>query len=238
MAVNESPTQHADHDELRIVAYAAGDLEEAELATATELVSSCSACARLATDLRLIRAATASLPVPRRTRDFRLSEADAARLRPTGWRRFLAPLASSRFAFTQPLAAALVTLGLAGLLVGTAPGLFSGAASSPAGGAAVERAAAPASEAMPSADARGEIGRYAPQALVPSAAPVPSAADAIPPAGGTAPMGDAKLGVSFTASDAAPTGGLSPLVLGSVILLIGGVGLLLLRWSARRLTDG
>src|SRR5689334_5837376 len=67
-------------------------------------------------------AATADLPAPTRTRDFRLTEADAARLR-SPWRRWFGPLAKPRFAFVQPVGAALATLGLAGLLVGILPNL-------------------------------------------------------------------------------------------------------------------
>ena len=144
MAVNEPSAGHADHDELWLVAYAAGDLPEPERVAAEELVRSCPDCARLVEELRLIRAATASLPAPRRRRDFRLTADDAARLRPRGWRRLLVPLAGPRFAFTQPLAAGLVTIGIAVLLLATVPGSLSGSASAPgpmAGGAPTESAA-------------------------------------------------------------------------------------------------
>ena len=57
------------------------------------------------------------MPAGLRSRDFRLTEADAARLREGGWRRRLAGLRSPRFAFMQPLGVAISTLALAGLLI-------------------------------------------------------------------------------------------------------------------------
>ena len=118
--------EHADHDELLLVAFADGSLPDAERSAAAALAASCPACARLVDDVRILRTAVRALPAPARGRDFRLSEADAARLRRSGWQRLLwplvAPLAAPRFAFTRPLAAALVTAGLAGILVATVPG--------------------------------------------------------------------------------------------------------------------
>jgi hypothetical protein len=110
-----------DHDETLIARLAAGDLTEAEARDARALVASCPACAQLETDLRSIIAATAGLPAPRRTRDFRLTHADAARLRRTGWRRLLGRFGDPRLAFTRPLATGLVALGIAGLVFASAP---------------------------------------------------------------------------------------------------------------------
>jgi len=75
-----------DHDETLVARLAAGDVDERERTTATVQLAACPACAQLHDDLRSIMAATADLPAPRRTRDFELTEADAARLRRTGWR--------------------------------------------------------------------------------------------------------------------------------------------------------
>ncbi len=52
-----------------------------------------------------------------RTRDFRLTAAQADALRPAGWRRLLGPFASPRFSFAGPLGTGLATLGLVGILV-------------------------------------------------------------------------------------------------------------------------
>jgi hypothetical protein len=110
-----------DHDETLIARLAADDVAGPEAATATQLVADCPACAQLHADLCSIIAATAALPAPRRTRDFRLTEADAARFQRTGWRRLLGRFGDPRLAFTRPLAAGLVTLGIAGLLLSAAP---------------------------------------------------------------------------------------------------------------------
>ena len=113
-----------DHDETLIARFAADDVTGAEAASAARRVADCPACAELHADLRSIMAATATLPAPRRTRDFRLTEADAARLQRTGWRRLLGRFGDPRLAFTRPLATGLVTLGIAGLLLSAAPSLL------------------------------------------------------------------------------------------------------------------
>ncbi len=127
-----------DHDEGLVAGLAAGDLDPREADEARALVAACPACARLETDVRSIMAATTALPVPQRSRDFRLTEADAARLRPSGWRRILEPFARPRLAFTRPLAGGLVTLGIAGLILASIP-----------------TGAAPAGEATTAGDAAG-----------------------------------------------------------------------------------
>ena len=111
------PASHADHDRLTIAAYAAGDATGPELDDALAVVAACPDCAALHRDLRAIAAALPALPVPARTRDFRLTPGQAASLRPAGWRRLLAPFAGPRFSFAGPLGAGLATLGLAGFLV-------------------------------------------------------------------------------------------------------------------------
>ncbi len=108
---------HADHDRLLVAAYAAGDATGADLEAARTLVASCADCAVLHRDLRVIAAALPALPAPVRPRDFRLTSAQAAGLRPPTWRRLLEPFAGPRFAFAGPLGTGLATLGIAGLLV-------------------------------------------------------------------------------------------------------------------------
>jgi hypothetical protein len=128
-------SRHTDHDPLAIAAYAAGDVTGTELELARDLVASCADCAALHADLRAISAALPDLPAPARSRDFTLTPEQAASLRPSGWRRLLAPLAGPRFAFAGPLGGGLATLGIAGLLVagslgapvaGTTPGADDG----------------------------------------------------------------------------------------------------------------
>lgn len=266
MAVNEPSPGHADHDELWLVAYAAGDLPDRERVAAEELVRTCPDCARLVEELELIRAATVSLPVPRRRRDFRLTEADAARLRPRGWRRLLVPLTGPRFAFSQPLAAGLVTIGIAVLLLTTAPEFLSGPAAAPApmaGAAATESAgdqvaplaetkAAPSaapSEAPPAVAPPGAAGALG---TAPSAEPAPAGSEAAPGAeAGAGSAGPAPSeGVRSLAAQPSPgqVGGEAagraageasglPLRLIATLVLATGIGLFALRWAARRLVD-
>jgi hypothetical protein len=268
-----------DHDETLIARLAATDLTDRESADARSLVASCPACAELHADLRSIMAATASLPAPRRTRDFRLTEADAARLQRTGWRRLLARFGEPRLAFTKPLATGLVTLGIAGLLFAVAPSFLAtaglsatsataataGPAFAPAPGgagsvagpseqvlkqdAAASAAASPAASAASSAEsppvpstAAASIPVSAPTQQVPTASSAaPSGAptalglgpeSAVPSPGAPA---DGNFSANRLASGAAPpSSGPSPLFVASVVLLVLGIGLFLLRWAARR----
>ncbi len=123
------PHTRPDHDESLIARLAVDDLDARDAATARTLVAECPACAELLTDLSLIASATADLPTPTRMRDFRLTDADAARLRPTGWRGLVARFGRPDLAFTKPLATGLTTLGIVGLLLATIPANFGSAAS-------------------------------------------------------------------------------------------------------------
>jgi hypothetical protein len=126
---------HASHDPILIAALAANDLAGGERESAEALVASCAECRSLAADLGAIsRAVATDLPRPRRQRDFRLTEADARRLRGgPGWRTVLARLASPGFGLLQPLGGVAAALGLA-LLVATAgfPMMASSGAAPPA----------------------------------------------------------------------------------------------------------
>jgi hypothetical protein len=141
------PTSHAGHDPLAVAAYAAGDATGNELDAALAQVAACEACAVLHHDLRAIALALPALPAPSRTRDFRLTPEQAASLRPSGWRRLLAPLAGPKFAFAGPLGTGLATLGVAGFLLAGAMGMpLAGSASAPQDGSGAGTGAAGASE--------------------------------------------------------------------------------------------
>ena len=114
---------HLTHDPELVAAYAAGDATGPDLAAATELVAACTECAELHRDLRAIATALPELPVPARTRDFRLTPEQAASLAPSGWRGVLAAFASPRFRLAAPLGTGLAAAGLAGLLLATPGGL-------------------------------------------------------------------------------------------------------------------
>ena len=126
---------HDRHDLELVARTAAGDLDAGEVALARDLLATCDACAQLATDLRAIATATrdlgpaaagaASISAPR---DFRLTAADAARLRRRG---FLgrADVPQRVAALARGFGGALATLGLVGLLVSAGlPALSGGSA--------------------------------------------------------------------------------------------------------------
>lgn len=119
-ASDVQPTSHDRHDTMLVAALAAGDLAATDRDQAIGLTRSCTECATLHDDLVAIARATTALPAPFAAppRDFRLTPADAARLRPRGWRRLVAALSAPRQAVTRPLGVGLTTLGLVGLLIG------------------------------------------------------------------------------------------------------------------------
>ena len=254
---------HADHDPLAIAAYAAGDATGPELDDALALVAACGDCAALHHDLRAIAAATADIPAPVRTRDYRLTPEQAASLRPAGWRRLLAPLAGPKFSFAGPLGAGLATLGLAGFLVAGSFGVplaasaptDGGAAASGAGDAAASGAAtvertngsgaelfaaeSPAAVAVPAVGAPGGV-------LAPG---VGAAVPGVQAPASEVPAGDAQGEVTITEAgpvETAATDKLAPgvapateplpmLPMLSAVALLAGVTLAGLRYAGRRL---
>ena len=186
MAVNETGRDHAGHDELLVVAYASDDLSGREGERAAALAADCAECARLVADVRELRTNVAALPVPRRTRDFRLTDADAERLRPRGWHGLVALLAGPRLSFAAPIGTALATIGIAGLLVATAPSLFlAGTASAPAltasGGANEQSAESAAAGVGNGASDTGAAAVPAPAAHASAAASAAPSAGAVEP---------------------------------------------------------
>ncbi len=184
--VPHQPAAAAEEHAALVVELDAGDLAGAELARAEQLRATCAGCAALAADLGAIRAAMTALPVPARPRDYRLSPEDAARLRPSAWRRFRDWLAAPG-STVRPLATGLATLGVVGLLVTAGlPGLGGFGA----GGAAVSAVGAPVENARPADVQAGDGQTSAPAfASPPYAAPAQSAppAPAASPIRGTAP---------------------------------------------------
>jgi hypothetical protein len=146
---------HATHDELLIARLYGDDVDDRERARALELVAGCDECSTLYADLGAIAQATTALPLPSRPRDFALTEADAARLRPRrGVRARLLAIARRR-----SFGGALVALGFSGLvltsalsMLGTAPTLMSSNgryAAAPAVGAASSDAYSQGGVAIP-----------------------------------------------------------------------------------------
>jgi hypothetical protein len=250
-SVPTAPSVHAEHDAALVAALAAraADLSDAEHATARDLVASCTGCADLLADLVTVQLAQAATSTPRRPRDFTLTAADAERLRSTGWRRALGFFGSARDGFTRPLAAGLTTLGIVGLLVATVPAIASsGGASATLStvGAPIEGGiggAAPAASAAPSAAAPApsiEAEAYGTNRVTAQGEPDASMLEQESTFSGA---GDANSdGQRDVAGDASllsirdDGSGLSVLFVVAGVMLIAGLGLFLLRWTARRLT--
>ena len=149
-ASDVQPTSHDRHDTMLVAALAAGDLAATDRDQAIGLTRTCAECASLHDDLVAIARATAAVPPPfaMPARDFRLTPADAARLRPAGWRRLVAALSIPRQAVIRPLGVGLTTLGLVGLLIGNIPLGTTASIESSAGGAGDQAGRAP-SEVAP-----------------------------------------------------------------------------------------
>lgn len=239
-------TDHARHDDSLIAAHAAGDLPDTDRGRVDALLTSCTSCADLRRDLVAIALATRSVPAPfSLTRDFRLDEAQAARLRRGSWiRTVLAPFGASRSAI-RPVAAAFTSIGVAGLLVATMlPGTFLASAPGMArdqgmGGvpAATEAAELHAAESAPP-DRAGQEGTGGP--LAPGASDddkaAPGSSDGTVQVAAGGPTSDGRAGGEVTNQSpiiAPPV--VNPLVAGSVGLLALGLILFGLRLAARRL---
>lgn len=112
---------HVEHDELLIARFATDDVAGTEAALARRLVRDCPSCSALFSDIAAISAATRTdLPLPRRVRDFRLSEQDAHRLRGRpGFVAWLRGLLLPGGSMLQPLAGAALSVGIALIVAGT-----------------------------------------------------------------------------------------------------------------------
>lgn len=237
MAVAHTPASAAqDHDAL-VVALDAGDLAVPDRERAERLVASCAGCTTLREDLATIRGALATLPVPARRRDYRLTDDDARRLRPGLWPRLAGWLAAPGSS-VRPLATGLATLGLAGLLLTAS---LSGLAVPVAVPAAEDVAADPSLS-------QGQVHLETPAAApvdVPSPDPAPEQApptvvDGAPPpagAGNGEPPSQEYAERSAAAIDAAYRAeqfGRPALLVVSAVLLAAGLTLLLARAVALR----
>jgi len=263
---------HPAHDTVLVAALVDDSIPLSERDPAQRLVDTCRLCAELHADLIALRSATRAMQTPARPRDYYLSAADAERLRPSGIRRWIAAIGSSRDAVTRPLAIGLTTLGIVGLLVAGAPlASLGGATSSQGGGSGAAAAPQPAASqppmdvvapAAPSA-AAGAAAAEASAANADTAAspapvraPVaqlPGLASAAPTNGSPEFLGDQGAGTSGAKASAPipgrqpdravaapgaqptePDAAVAPVVALSVVLLVVGLGLFLLRWTAQR----
>jgi anti-sigma factor RsiW len=254
---------HAVHDPTWMAALASRDpdLSTADRTSAEAALASCGACADLFAELVAVSTAIPSAAIPARPRDFTLTAADAARLRRRGVRGWLAGLGSVRDGISFPLAMSLTTMGIAALLFATVPAALSGMGGATAGaapealstvGAAVPQPA-PATE-----DVRAAVSA-APSTVAAAAAPAASAAPTaeadryllspVEPdmtgdvgvfsgddgdgANGTGQRQDANEMAHDASIRDDATGQSVLLVLGATLLIVG-LGLFALRWTARR----
>jgi hypothetical protein len=263
-------SRHASHDTILVASLVDHSVVDRDRAAAEDLVASCGECAALHADLIALRTATRALPTPARPRDYQLTEADAARLRPGGWRRVVAAFGTTRDNFSRPLAIGLTTLGLAGLIVAGLPSLSMGGPTSlsTVGNAvpgvdrlssdaarATDQAPEAAGAGQPPAAVPGDTGVYPVAGASAAAQPASSGWSVIDQGAGSSPEIQAD-GATVKGAAATDTGsgqtnpvqaigeegrprtladtGIPTLLLVSVTLLVAGLGLFALRWTARR----
>jgi hypothetical protein len=244
------PTPHEGHDPLLVAAFAADDLVGADRDDATSLMDSCADCATLHADLVAIARATAVVPPPVRTtpRDFRLTEAEAARLRPGGWRRLADALRAPGRAALRPLGAGLTTFGLVGLLVAnvqlapTAAAPTSRSLDAAGSGTGDTRIETAAGSALPMTAASGQVDTAAgpvPAASSAAAAGAGSAGDPSPaaasdgsggiaarPAETSSPVARDNAGGTETLTQPPPAQPMRPANVLFIAAVLGGIGLL------------
>ena len=258
-------SDHASHDTILVASLADHSLPAGERTAAEALVAACSQCADLHADLLALRAATRAMPTPPRPTDYTLTPRDAVRLRSGGWRRFVAILGTSRDALSRPLAVGLTTLGLAGLLVATLPSVLDGQRGVRPGGRCAGRRRRgrhrrPHRRPGGIGGGRsGRVGRPGPSRPSPMRPAIPRRQHprrGVPgfAAGATQePDTEGVTNGSSKGQGGAPgrarvdnpsdlllaqeVGGVSPLVILSIAFLIAGLGLFVLRWTARRFGD-
>lgn len=192
---------HDAHDPILVAALAAGDLAGTDRDLALDRTRTCADCRTLHDDLVALARATASAapPIATRPRDFRLTPADAARLRPMGWRRLVAAFSAPRLTVARPLGIGLTTLGLAGLLIGNVQLAPGGSAAGPV--PATTEGSTDMRSAASAPTASGAIGTV--EILVPGGA----AASALPAASGVSGLEnpDPSGAETYSESSQAPT---------------------------------
>ncbi len=225
-------TPHSGHDLVLLAAAVDRDADPALRAAAAEQEAGCAECAALAADLRSLVVGLAdlppSMPAPR---DMRLTPEQAARLRRGNlWQRFLRPFGSDGLPILRPLAAALTTLGLAGILLTAIP-LGSGTATLFTMGnpvPAASGAAVPAALSSAPAEQGGSDKGVVPQPQASASASGNPAVGPVPGENSDRATGSGALGLSGVLPR------LSPLAWLSVGLVVVGLGLFALRLVARR----
>jgi hypothetical protein len=244
---------HADHDLSLIASAIDRDADRDLLAAADAQVAGCSDCADLLADLRAISAGLRELPkAVAVSRDFTISAEQARRLRRGAiWRRWLRPFASPGAPSLRPLATVLATLGLAGLLLTSGlPGFIGSAGGGLFNAFSTIGAAVPAQpegqtsdKSAPTSPAAqpGSLNYRAsepPLRAITSPAPQTQASPqaALGPAAAPTDQRGSRLTADNSSGVAEPAASPSALAVISVVLVVVGIGLFVLRFVARRFT--
>lgn len=244
---NRSSTDHDTHDLLLVAAQAAGDIDARDLSRAELQVTGCVACAELRDELVAIAAATTRLPAPARSREFTLSQDDAARLRRPSLRRLLVDLAGPHGLIGRPIATAVTSLGVAGIILASAGTLGSLGAAGAAPAPGVDSFAPSENRSLDTPAPEGVIGVQGGELSGPKASEPPQDAGSGIDAGASTPptnQGEAaaptpalspdRQDLKYTRDRDAGSDG-SPLVPISIGLVALGLGLFALRRIATRL---
>ncbi|MEP7378191.1 MAG: hypothetical protein ABI725_01365 [Chloroflexota bacterium] len=123
--------EHRRHDRLLVARFAVGDASGAQEHEARDLVRRCSECAALAADITAISTSVAQLPAAPRSRDFRFTSDQAARMRGSRFDRWLRTISGSGWATVRPVAAVALSVGLVMSVVGFLP-ILGAASTAPA----------------------------------------------------------------------------------------------------------
>lgn len=117
-------SEHRRHDRLLVTRFAMDDAYSSERDEAIKLIETCSDCASLAADVRVIAMAMPRLAVAPRTRDFTITHEQAERLRGSGLSRWLRTLAMPGWGALRPVAGVALSIGLVMAVVGAGvPGM-------------------------------------------------------------------------------------------------------------------
>ena len=147
---------HGRHDRFAIAAALGGDMLPSTVRT-------CPSCGALHRDLLSIQTAIRHAWTPRRPRDLRLARGDLLAGPPSLWQRVIDAFGSSRDAVTRPLAAGLVSLGIAGVaLANISLGVGGGFGAAGASAAATPENRDPVPAPDRSAPVDGEASALAP----------------------------------------------------------------------------
>ena len=145
---------------------------------ARQLIASCSECAALATDVRVIASSMKQLPAPARHRDFTISQDQADRLRGSRLTQLLRGLATPGWATLRPVAGVALSIGLVMAVIGSVLPTYAPAAG--AGDNTVERL--PTLESQPGGAPAPQRPVEPPKVPAATSQPAPAAAAGRSPA--------------------------------------------------------